>query len=133
MSFVDDILRVDWEQVRLKRAISGFVSMLLVVAFLGAIGDPVLAALLATLFVTASGGDGSMTERLPGMIRFTIVGAALGGLAFWSTESGVAVAIVLGLATYVGTLAAAEGPAAARAGVYLTIWPLFALMLGTAD
>ena len=133
VSVVDEVLRVDWEQVRLKRAISGLVSMLLVVAFLGAIGDPALAALLATLFVTAAGGDGAMTDRLPGMIRFTIVGALLGGLAFLSTESSVAVAIVLGIATYVGTLAAAEGPTAAKAGVYLTIWPLFALMLGSSN
>ncbi len=133
MSVVDDILRIDWDQVRLKRAISGLLAMLLVVVFLGALGDPVVAALLATLFVTAAGGDGTIAERLPGMVRFTVIGALLGGLAFWSTESGLAVAVVLGGATYVGTLAAAEGPNAAKAGLYLTIWPLFALMLGSTD
>lgn len=130
-SLVDDILQVDWEQVRFKRAVSGLLSMLLVVAILGSIGDPALAALLATLFVTAAGGDGTLSQRLPSMIRFTLAGALLGGLAFWSADSGLAVALVLGAATYMGTLAAAEGPTAATAGVYLTIWPLFALMLGS--
>lgn len=132
-SVVDDILHVDWEQVRLKRAISAFISMLLVAAVLGALGDQVAAALVATLFVTAAGGNGTLAERLPGMIQFTIAGALLGGLALWSTESGILAAIVLGVATYLGTLAAAEGPTAARAGIYLTIWPAFALMLGSTD
>ena len=42
-------------------------------------------------------------------------------------------AVVLGVAAYVGTLAAAFGPVAAKSGMYLSIWPLFALMLGSAD
>jgi hypothetical protein len=67
------------------------------------------------------------------MVRFTIAGAALGGMAFWSAESAPTVALVLGIATYLGTLAAAEGPTPAKAGLYLTIWPLFALMMGSAD
>ena len=130
---VEDIVRVDWEQVRFKRAASGLVSMLAVVVFIGAIGDVVFAALMATLFVTAAGGDGTMSQRFPGMIRFTVAGAALGGLTFWSADDALAVALVLGVATYLGTLAAADGPTASKAGVYLTIWPLFALMLGSAD
>lgn len=129
---IADILVVDWEQVRLKRAVSGFASMLAIVAFVGLVGDAVFAALLAALFVTAAGGDGMIERRLPGMITFTIIGAGLGGLAYWSAESAVAVALVLGAATYLGTLAAVEGPTAGKAGLYLTIWPLFALMLGSA-
>jgi hypothetical protein len=130
---IEDIVRVDWEQVRFKRAASGLLSMLAVVAFIGAIGDVVFTALVATLFVTAAGGDGKMSQRLPGMVRFTVVGAALGGLAFWPGDTALAVALVLGVATYLGTVAAAEGPTSARAGLYLTIWPLFALMLGSAE
>lgn len=130
---IDDVLQIDWEQVRIRRAVSGLVSMLLVVAFIDAIGDPVVAAMLATLFTTAAGGDGTMSQRLPGMVRFTIVGAAIGGLAYWSTESALTVAIVMGAATYLGTLAAIKGPAAAKAGLYLTIWPLFALLMGSRD
>lgn len=129
---IGDILHVDWEQVRFKRALSGLVSMLAVVVFIDTIGDVAFAALMAALFVTAAGGDGPMSERLPGMVRFTAIGAILGGLAFWSTDNGIAVAAVLGVATYLGTLAAAAGPMYARAGMYLTIWPLFALMLGSA-
>lgn len=130
---VDDIVRVDWEQVRFRRAASGLAAMLVVIALLRLAGDAVFAALLATLFVTAVGGDGTMSERLPGMVRFTVLGAVLGGLAYWSTDSVIGVAAVLGVATYLGTLAAAAGPVAARAGLYLTIWPLFALMLGSSD
>lgn len=130
---INDILRVDWEQVRFKRAVSGLLSMLAVVAFIGIVGDVIFAALMATLFVTAAGGDGTMSERLPGMIGFTIIGAILGGLAYWSADDGIAVALVLGIATYLGTLAAAAGPTAGRAGLYLTIWPLFALLMGSAD
>lgn len=130
---IEDIVRVDWEQVRFRRAASGLLSMLAVVVFIGSVRDVIFAALMATLFVTAAGGDGTMSQRLPGMVRFSVVGAALGGLAFWSATDALSVALVLGIATYLGTLAAAEGPTAARAGLYLTIWPLFALMMGSAD
>ena len=133
MSVTQDVLYIDWDQVRIKRAISGLFAMLIVVAFLGSIGDAALAALLATLFVTAAGGDGSFSDRLPGMVRVTIVGALLGGFAFLSGDSTIGVAIVLGAATYLGTLVAAEGPTAAKEGVYLTIWPLVAIMLGSSD
>ncbi|MGI9586185.1 MAG: FUSC family protein, partial [Acidimicrobiia bacterium] len=128
-----DIISVDWDQVRIGRAVSGLVAMLAVIAVVGLVGDVAFAALMATLFVTAMGRSGSMSERLPGMIGFTIVGAALGGLAFFSVDNPFAVAFVLGIATYLGTLAAAAGPNAARAGLYLTIWPLFAMMLGSGD
>ena len=130
---LDDIVRVDWAQVQYKRALSGLVTMLVVVAFLGVIDDVVLAALMAALFVSSIGGGGSMSERLPAMVRFTVVGALVGGLAYWSTESVWLVAVVLGVAAYVGTLAAAFGPVAAKSGMYLSIWPLFALILGSAD
>ncbi len=128
-----DILHVDWSQVRIKRAFTSLVVMLMIVAFFGVIGDVLFAALMAALFVTAAGGDGSMSERLPGMVRFTVIGAVLGGLAFLSADDGFAVASVVGVATYLGTLAAAAGPSSARAGLYLTIWPLFALMLGSSE
>ena len=130
---VDDILRIDREQVRFRRAASGLVAMLAVVLFIGVGEDFVIAALMATLFVTAAGGDGTLAERLPGMVRFTILGSVLGGLAYWSADDAVVVALVVGLATYLGTLAAAAGPTAERAGLYLTIWPLLALMMGSAD
>lgn len=130
---VEDILRIDWEQVRFKRAASGLIAMVIVLAFLGIVDDVILAAVMAALFVTATGGDGSMRERLPGMVGFTLVGALFGGLTYWSADSVLTVAVVLGLATYVGTLAAGFGPVAAQAGLFLTIWPLFALMLGSAD
>ena len=130
---LDDIVRVDWAQVQFKRALSGLVTMLIVVAFIGAIGDVILAAMMAALFVSSIGGRGPMSQRLPAMARFTVVGAVAGGLAYWSTDSIWLVAAVLGVASYLGTLAAAFGPVAAQSGVYLTIWPLFALMLGSAD
>ncbi len=38
-----------------------------------------------------------MSQRLPGMVRFALIGATLGGLAWWSAESALAVALVLGL------------------------------------
>lgn len=129
----DDILRVDWEQVRLKRALSGLAAMLIVVAFLGVVDDAIVAALMAAIFVTASERDGTMAERLPSMVGFTVIGAILGGLALWSADNVVLVAVVLGVATYLGTLAAGFGPVAAQSGLYLSIWPLFALMLGSAD
>ena len=130
---LDDIFVVDWDQVQIKRALSGLVTMLVVVAFLGAIDDVVLAALMAALFVSSIGGGGSMSERLPAMVRFTGIGALAGGLAYWSTDNIWLVAAVLGAAAYLGTLAAAFGPVAAKSGMYLSIWPLFALMLGSAD
>jgi len=37
--------------------------------------------------VFASGRDGPISERLAGMARFTLAGAILGGLAFWSADT----------------------------------------------
>ena len=129
----NDIVAVDWEQVRILRAASGLVAMLIVIAVLGSIGDPAFAALIATLFTIASSGDGPLADRLPRMMWFAVIGAMLGGLAYWSTDSALAVAFVLGTATYFGTVMAANGPTAATAGLCLTIWPLFALLLGSKD
>jgi hypothetical protein len=127
------MLTVDWEQVRFKRAISGFLAMLIALVFAATVDEAVLSATMATLFVLASGGGGPMSERLPMMAQVTGIGAVLGGLAFWSAETAPAVALVLGVATYVGTLAAAIDRRAARAGLFLTLWALMALLLGSAD
>ena len=128
-----DVFKVDWEQVRLKRAVSGLAAMLLAVLFAVLVGDVVLSAVMATLFVTAAGGGGTMSERLPTMLRFTLYGAVLGGLAFWSGDTAWFVAVVLGVATYAGTLATAVGPRQARAGLFLTLWALMAVILGSED
>lgn len=130
---IDDILTVDWEQVRFRRAASGVVAIVLVAALVGLTGDIIMTTTLAALFVVAGGGDGSMSDRLPGMVRFTIFGAILGGLAFWSGDSALAVALVLGGGTYLGTMAATLGPLSARRGLLLTLWAVFALMLGSAN
>jgi uncharacterized membrane protein YccC len=127
---IRETLTVDWQQVRIRRAVSGLVAMLLAVLFARSVGDIVLSGAMATLFVVAAGGDGPMSARLPGMVRFTLYGSLLGGLAFLSSGTVVAVAAVLGVATYVGTLAAAAGPRQARGGLFLTLWALMALMLG---
>ena len=130
---IDEILEVDWSQVRFRRALSGLVAMLIAVVFFGLVDDIVVSGVMATLFVIAAGGTGPMSARLPRMARLTVYGAIIGGLAFWSSDSVVAVALVLGIAVYVGTLAAAAGPQSARAGLFLTLWALLALMLGSGD
>jgi uncharacterized membrane protein YccC len=107
--------------------------MLIAVVFFGLVDDVVVSGVMATLFVIAAGGTGPMSARFPRMARFTVYGAIIGGLAFWSSDSEVAVALVLGIAAYVGTLAAAAGPQSARAGLFLTLWALLALMLGSGD
>ncbi|MEA2024307.1 MAG: hypothetical protein U9N79_08480 [Actinomycetota bacterium] len=68
-----------------------------------------------------------------GMVAFTVMGSAVGGLAFWSADSVVAVAVILGGATCLGTLAAAYGPVSARRGLFLTLWALLALLLSSVD
>lgn len=130
---LDDILTVDWEQVRFKRAVSGLVAMLVAILFATTVGDFVVSAIMATLFVVAAGGDGTMAERFPPMVRFTLYGAVLGGLAFWSADTALFVAVVLGVVSYVGTLAASIGSREARAGLFLMIWALMALILGSED
>ena len=95
-----------------------------------AVGETVLSGALAALFVIASGHDGPLSERLAEMARFTLVGAILGGLAFWSADAAWAAAVVLGTAAYVGTIATVGGPSSAQAGLLLTLWALLALVLG---
>ncbi len=130
---IAEIFRVDWEQVRFKRALSGLIAMLLTIAFLGASSDVVMTVTFAMLFTIAAGGDGPMSERWRHMLRFALLGALIGALAFWSVDTAWSVALVLGLATYLGTLAAAFGPRSARAGLFLTIWTLFAVLVGSTD
>ncbi|MCL1594489.1 MAG: FUSC family protein [Actinomycetia bacterium] len=130
---IAEIFAVDWEQVRFKRALSGLIAMLLTIAFLGSSSDAVMTVSFATLFTIASGGDGLMTERWLHMLRFALLGGLIGALAFWSVDTAWSVALVLGLATYLGTLAAAFGQRSARAGLFLTIWTLFAVLLGSTE
>lgn len=133
LTVLDDILRIDWEQVRFRRAVSGVVAILLAVLFAQVTGAGTETAILAVLLVVASAGDGGMSARLPGMVAFTLLGAVVGALAFWSADDALAVALVLGGATYVGTLAAAAGPVWARSGLLLSLWALLALMFGSTD
>ena len=130
---LEDIVRVDWEQVRFRRAASGLVAILLAGLFAQVAGTGVETAVLAVVLVLAAAGDGRMSARLPGMIGFTIVGAVVGVLAFASAGNALAVALVLGSATYIGTLAAAAGPVWARSGLLLSLWALLALLLGSVD
>lgn len=128
---IDEIRTIDWDKVRLKQAVTGLTAMLLAVAVFGTLDDAVLSGVMATLFVIAAGGDGPMRDRLPAMVRMTLYGAVIGGLAFWSADSALAVAVVLGIATYLGTLGAAFGRRAGRVGLLLTLWAIMALIIGS--
>jgi hypothetical protein len=130
---LDDILRIDWDEVRFKRAAGTLVVLLLVLAFVASASDVTMTIVLSTMFVTVAGGGGPLRERLTRMVPFAIVGALLGGLAFWSFEHVAAIAIVLGIATYAGTLPAALDQRAALAGLLLTLWTVFAMILGSAQ
>jgi len=130
---IQRVFAVDWFQVQLKRALGGLGAVLLIIAFIGVTGDIAFSVAFVAVFTTAAAGDGSMRQRLPGMIRFVVFGMLVGGLAFLSTDNAAEAAIVLGIVTYLTTLGAAYGPATARRGMYLTLWALFSLLLGSAD
>ena len=129
----ESLLTIDWSQVRARRAAAGVLVVLAAFTVVGAAGSVGATVGLAAIFVTAAAGDGSFRDRAPGMIGFTLIGSVVGGLAFWSADSVVAAAIVLGGATLLGTLAAAYGPVQARRGLFLTLWALFALVLGSVE
>jgi len=129
----EDLLTIDWSQVRPRRAAAGVLVVLAAFLFIGAAGTVGVTVGLAAIFVTAAAGDGSFRDRAPGMIGFTLMGAVIGGLAFWSVDSVIAIALILGGATFLGTLAAAYGPVPARRGLFLTLWALLALLLSSVD
>lgn len=133
MALQQDIVVIDWGQVRLKRALSGLAAILVALTFISVAGTVTLVVIVATLFNVAAANDGPMSRRWVTMAEFSVIGAIVGGLAFWSFESAVGVAAVLGIATYLGTLAAASGQRAARAGLFLTLWAVIAMIMGTAD
>lgn len=124
---IQDIFTVDWTQVRLRRAGSAVIAILIVAAFASLVGDTWSTVGVATLFALAMSGDGAFADRWPSMARYTVAGAAVGGLAYVSSDNALAAAAVFGLATYLGTLAAAAGPVSARGGLFLTIWAFLAL------
>jgi len=130
---IDEILSVDWEQVRFKRAFSGLVVILIALTFISVVATVVLIVVIAALFNIAAASDGPMRERWKAMAQFTVLGAIIGGLAFWSIENAVGAAAVLGVVAYVATLFAALGPRSARAGLFLTLWAVLAMMIGTAE
>lgn len=67
------------------------------------------------------------------MVQFSIFGAVAGGLAFWSIDNASGAALVLGLVTYLATLVAALGERHARAGLFLTLWVVIAMIIGTTE
>jgi len=74
-----------------------------------------------------------MSDRWRVMVRFTALGAIIGGLAFWSIGTAIAAAAVLGIVTYVGTLGAVFGQQEARSGLFLTLWTVLAMVMGNAE
>lgn len=130
---LNQVFSVDWDQVRLKRALSGLVATLVVLAFIGIVETVVLIVVMASLFNIAAANDGPMSERWRVMAQFSILGAIIGGLAFWSFDTAVAAAVVLGIVTYFATLLAAFGQRSARAGLFLTLWVVIAMLLGTGE
>jgi hypothetical protein len=127
------IFAVDWEQVRFKRALSGLVAILVALAFIGVVETVVLIMVVATLFNIAAANDGPMERRWRAMVQFSIVGAVAGGLAFWSIDNASGAALVLGVVTYLATLIAALGERQGRAGLFLTLWVVIAMVVGTTE
>ena len=130
---IEEILAVDWAQVRFKRALSGLVAVLVAFAFISVVETVALIIVVAALFNVAAANDGPMRERWSVMAQFSIIGAIIGAVAFWSIDDAVAAAAVLGTATYLGTLIAAFGQRQARAGLFLTLWAVLAMILGTGS
>ena len=130
---IEDIVAVDWSQVRFRRAFSGLAAVLVAIALIGLLGNVAGTTAIAVLFVIMSAGDGTFQDRWPGMARYTVFGAVLGGLAYASIEAAAGAAVVMGVATYLGTLAAALGPVSTRRGLFLTLWAFLALSLGSTD
>jgi hypothetical protein len=128
-----EILAVDWDQVRFRRAFSGLVAILVALVFIVIAPTVTLVVIIATLFNVAAANDGPMSQRWIAMAEFSVAGAIIGGLAIWSFESALGIAVVLGVVTYLGTLMAAFGQREARAGLFLTLWAVIAMILGSAD
>lgn len=127
------IVAVDWKQVRFKRALSGLVAILVALAFIGAVETVVLIVIMAALFNIAAANDGPMERRWRAMAQFSVFGAVAGGLAFWSIDNASGAALVLGVVTYLATLFAALGQRQARAGLFLTLWVVIAMIIGTTE
>jgi hypothetical protein len=127
------IVAVDWEQVRFRRALSGLVAILVALAFIGVVETVVLIVIMATLFNIAAANDGPMERRWRAMAQFSVSGAVAGGLAFWSIDNASGTALVLGVVTYLATLIAALGQRQARAGLFLTLWVVIAMIIGTTE
>jgi hypothetical protein len=130
---IRQLVNIDWSRVGIGRALAGVVVILGAFAFIGLAGSVAAITGIAALFTTASAGDGSFHDRLSGMAVFTLTGAAVGGLAFLSVDTMTSTALVLGGVTLLATTASAYGPLAALRGVFLTLWAVLALFLGSAD
>ncbi|NLT05868.1 MAG: FUSC family protein [Solirubrobacterales bacterium] len=129
---IQRLLHIDRD--KLDRRLAGYavVGILLALAFEALIGVGALQAGIAAAIVTAVGGRGDLRTRLARMISVTLIGGAVGFLAYVSAETAWQAAVVLGAVAYLTGLAYGLGAEIGRAGYVLLLWAL-AVLIGEAQ
>ena len=122
------LLDIDRGKLDLRLAGHAVVGIFLAVAFEALVGVGALQAGIAAAIVAAVGRTGDLRTRLVHMGSVTLIGGAVGFLAYVSAETAWQAAVVLGVVTYVTGLAYGLGPDVGRAGFVLLLWALVVLI-----
>jgi uncharacterized membrane protein YccC len=125
------LLDLDREHLDLRLATGAIVAILIAAALETLIGQGALQAAVAAFLVSQVGGRGTVGTRVGRMAAVTIVGGAIGFLAYVSAESVGLAALVLAVVSYVTGLAYAYGASIGRVGYLLLLWAM-AILIGQA-
>jgi hypothetical protein len=121
------LFRIDRPHLDLRLAAWAVVAILIAGVLELVIGQGGLQAVVAALLVTVVGRSSSPAT----MVVVTLVGGAIGLLAYVSAETAWLAAIVLALVCYLTGLAYAYGPTVGRVGYLLLLWAM-TILIGEA-
>lgn len=128
MAVIARLLDIDRAHLDVRLAAGAIVAILIAGVFEVVIGQGALQAAVAAFLVSSVGRSGDLRTRISRMVAVTIVGGAVGLLAYVSAETAWLAAIILAAVCYVTGLAYAYGPSIGRVGYVLLLWSLTVLI-----
>jgi hypothetical protein len=127
-----DLLHIDRDHLDLRLAAGAVMAILIAELLEVVLGIGLVQSGVAAFLVFASSRSGALRPRLVHMGVVTLIGGAMGFLAYLSADTAWQAALVLAAVAYVTGLAYGYGPAMGKAGSYLLGWALV-IQIGTAE
>ena len=125
-----ELMRLDLEQVDLRKGVMGLGAILAFGVFVAIFGNIGMVAALATLLVIMADQPGPLRARGIGVLVMTALGTIIALVGVWAGPSHVLVSSILTfVVVLLGTVAAGFGQAFAVRGMLLSVWAVVAISL----